>query len=365
MRTWGLRAGCKSSRLDVAALARHVIAMHLILVACALIVASLSLTNGASPALAQKASPAATIATPAERDRSGLMRRVKSWGYQLKILDLVPLIASPFDLIVVDHGYAATRDGKRMFDAADVERLKRKPDGSRRLVIAYLSIGEAEQYRFYWKPEWFDAATKPSWLGPVNKNWPGNFIVRFWDGEWQRQIFGAADAYLERIMAQGFDGIYLDRADVYEEYRAERQTVERDMIDFIVRLARHARQRDPKFLVIQQNAEELLVHETIRRTIDAIAKEDLLTGTDFSENPNPPGMIADSIRNLLRLKRMGRPVLAVEYLDSPAKIAAARQQLAKLGFLPYFGPRNLDAIIIDPMNRAGPFARKPIPEQPQ
>ncbi len=325
----------------------------------------LSNFQSSGPAEAQPAASTPMIAAQAERDRLGLMRLVKTWGYQLKIFDLAPLIASPFDLVVVDHGYAATRDGKRMFDPSDVERLKRKPDGSRRLVIAYLSIGEAEQYRFYWKPEWFDAATKPSWLGPVNKNWPGNFIVRFWDAEWQRQIFGTPDAYLEQIMAQGFDGIYLDRADVYEEYKAERATAERDMIDFVVRLSRHARQRDPKFLVIQQNAEELLVHESIRRTIDAIAKEDLLTGTDFSENANPPGMIADSIRNLNRLKQIGRPVLAVEYLDSPDKIAAARQRLVKLGFLPYFGPRNLDAIIVDPMNRTGPFQRKPIPEQPQ
>jgi cysteinyl-tRNA synthetase, unknown class len=351
--------------LDAGDMSRHVTGMKIVITVCMLVWAVLQAIAATPPALAQRSqvSPSATAA--AERDRLARLRSVKNWGYQLKIFDLEPLVASPFDLIVVDHGFAATRDGKRTFDASDVERLKRKPDGSRRLVIAYLSIGEAEQYRFYWKPEWHEVATKPSWLGPVNKNWPGNFIVKFWDPDWQRQIFGPPDAYLERIMAQGFDGIYLDRADVYEEYKAERPTGDRDMITFIAKLAVQARTRDPKFLVILQNAEELLANASMRQTIDAVAKEDLLTGTDFSENLNPPGMVADSIRNLNLLKRTGRPVFVVEYLDDPAKVIAARQRLAKLGYMPYFGPRNLDSIIVDPLNRTGPFNRRPVPEQPQ
>ena len=33
------------------------------------------------------------------------------------------------------------------------------------MVIAYLSIGEAEDYRFYWNKK------KPNWIVKKNKNW--------------------------------------------------------------------------------------------------------------------------------------------------------------------------------------------------
>ena len=40
--------------------------------------------------------------------------------------------------------------------AADLARLRVKPDGSRRVVLSYLSIGEAENYRYYWNKSWDD-----------------------------------------------------------------------------------------------------------------------------------------------------------------------------------------------------------------
>ena len=40
------------------------------------------------------------------------------------------------------------------FTAAEVERLKQKANGGKRLVICYMSIGEAEDYRYYWQSEW-------------------------------------------------------------------------------------------------------------------------------------------------------------------------------------------------------------------
>ena len=36
--------------------------------------------------------------------------------------------------------------------------MQRKPDGSRRLVFGYLSVGEAEDYRWYWPRAWTDDA---------------------------------------------------------------------------------------------------------------------------------------------------------------------------------------------------------------
>lgn len=54
-----------------------------------------------------------------------------------------------YDLLIIDSEY----DGK-VLEPADVAGLQQKADGSRRLVIAYLSIGEAEIYRSYWQASW-------------------------------------------------------------------------------------------------------------------------------------------------------------------------------------------------------------------
>ncbi|MBA4173560.1 MAG: hypothetical protein C0511_13165 [Hyphomicrobium sp.] len=86
---------------------------------------------------------------------------VRSWGYQLQNLDKTfdALAASDTDLLVVDFSMsqAAGRPMKPL-DPAEVERLKTRPDGGRRIVLAYFSIGEAEEYRFYWNKPLEDAA---------------------------------------------------------------------------------------------------------------------------------------------------------------------------------------------------------------
>ncbi|MFX4370013.1 hypothetical protein ABTA37_19985, partial [Acinetobacter baumannii] len=72
----------------------------------------------------------------------------KTWGYQLQ--QLSPwLIPADVDVIVVDY----SRDGtpNRALTAQEVEALRKRPNGQRRIVLSYLSIGEAETYRFYWR----------------------------------------------------------------------------------------------------------------------------------------------------------------------------------------------------------------------
>ena len=47
----------------------------------------------------------------------------------------------------------------------------------------------------------------PEWLDSVNPNWDGNFKVRYSDPDWQSILFGGEGAYLDRILAAGFDGV--------------------------------------------------------------------------------------------------------------------------------------------------------------
>ena len=322
-----------------------------------------ALIAGTPPATAQSPPPAVPQAPDDARAQSARRARLsaaKSWGYQLRIRDLAPLAAADADLLVIDHGLAARRDGKLLFDTAEIERLKARPDGRRRIVLSYLSIGEAEQYRFYWQGSWCQRATAPKWIGAVNPNWPGNYPVRFWDADWQRLMLDGPDSYLAKIQAQGFDGIYLDRADVWSEWTRERPSAERDMVTFLSRISAAARGRDRGFLVVMQNAEELLAHRTVRRALDGVAKEDLLHGVNFTEAPNSAGTVSDALTHLKRARRDGLPVFAVEYLSDPTLIAAARRRLVGYGFVATIAPRLLDSLG-DPAQRQAAVAVPPAP----
>ena len=63
-----------------------------------------------------------------------------------------------------------------------IEELKIKNNGGKRLVITYLSIGEAEDYRFYWNKK------NLNWIVKKNENWERNCIVKYWKTEWKSII---------------------------------------------------------------------------------------------------------------------------------------------------------------------------------
>ena len=283
----------------------------------------------------------------AAAERSGPLAEVGRWGYQLQQPRIDRIAASPHDLMVIDHSRDGSDEGA--FTTAEITRMKARPNGSRRLVLAYLSIGEAETYRDYWRwywgGKWYTRPIgwlfAPSWLGPENRDWRGNFAVRYWDEGWQRRIVGPG-GYLERIVAAGFDGVYLDKIDSSIEVIAKsRPTAQADMREFVRRIANRGREQKPGFLVVPQNGEELLTDEAYVGIIDGIGKEDLLYGEFKEKEANPEETVRRRTALLARAVARGKTVLAVEYLDDADRIAPARRRLERLGFVPYFGDRPL------------------------
>jgi len=102
------------------------------------------------------------------------------------------------------------------FTAAEIAQLKNKANGGKRVVICYMSIGEAEDYRYYWDASWNN--TKPSWIAAENPDWPGNYKVQYWNADWQGIVYKNSDSYLSKILAAGFDGVYLDIIDAFEYF---------------------------------------------------------------------------------------------------------------------------------------------------
>ncbi len=122
---------------------------------------------------------------------------------------LAGLARTNHDLLVIDpfaDDWSATLE--------EIKPLKRKAGGGRRLVLCYVSIGEAENYRFYWKKGWKPG--QPAFVGRENPQWKGNYAVKYWEPAWQALFVGGKESYLARVLAAGFDGIYLDKVDEYE-----------------------------------------------------------------------------------------------------------------------------------------------------
>ncbi|HRJ70325.1 MAG TPA: endo alpha-1,4 polygalactosaminidase [Beijerinckiaceae bacterium] len=322
-------------------------------------------------------------AAKAQESRSArtLLADAKGWTYQLQGLDTGRAAVEAEDLLVIDYSRDGSAEGA--LRPAEVEALKLKADGERRVVVSYLSIGEAESYRYYWQKGWSmvqagaagrEAAdaqksvtecaadddegesallpapsgakvpgpNAPGWLHYENVQWKGNYYVRFWEPEWQRIIFGTPTSYLDRIIDAGFDGVYLDRADVYGFWKGAHATSEDDMVDFIAELSAYAKARNPDFLVILQNAEDLVRHEAVRDAIDSIAKEDLLFGIDHTETENCSQEVAASTDYLKFAQAQGKPIFVVEYINDPGKQEAARARISELGFQAAFASRELD-----------------------
>ena len=118
------------------------------------------------------------------------------------------IIATNYDVLLMDFFFE-----DETFTSAEIDQLREKANGGSRLVISYMSIGEAEDYRYYWKNDWNKNA--PSWLDEENKNFRGNFKVRYWEQEWKDIIYGNNSSYLQKILDKGFDGVYLDLIDAF------------------------------------------------------------------------------------------------------------------------------------------------------
>ena len=132
-------------------------------------------------------------------------------NYSSKTDFLTSIANTDYDVVIMDAFF-----GTEEYTSAKISGLKQKKNGGSRLIIAYMSIGEAEDYRYYWKSNW--SSSPPEWLGKENPDWPGNYKVWYWEKEWQDIILGGEGSYLQKILDAGFDGVYLDIIDAFEYF---------------------------------------------------------------------------------------------------------------------------------------------------
>ncbi len=103
------------------------------------------------------------------------------------------------------------------------------------IIIAYLSIWEAENYRAYWNNNW--KTNSPSWLGEENPSWTWSYYVKYRLTWWQNIVFNEID----KIKNIWYDWVVLDTLDTYS-YRMWNGTwndYDQKMVDFVWKIRKH------------------------------------------------------------------------------------------------------------------------------
>ena len=235
-------------------------------------------------------------------------KEINSWAYQLQGPKVATLAESPYDLLVIDY----SKDGsdKNRFSAKEISLLHK----FNKTVLCYFSIGEAEEYRFYWQNEWKE--NPPRFLGPENPNWAKNYKVKYWREDWWE---AGLRPYLDRILEAGFDGVYLDIVDAYWFWHQQdmdvRDTAD-DMVKLIKRIGDYTRKKAGKnFIICPQNGMGVFndcspeYKGVYFNTIDMVGLESLLFNI-YSENDRNY-----RLKLAKELADAGKTILDVEYIE--------------------------------------------------
>ena len=323
---------------------RSLIAVALVvaLTAAAALLATTDPEPGPAPATASPSILAPQSAVAASRDpdvagRRSTLAAVTSWRDMRLASSPAAIAATGDDLVAVDPNLIDALPASEQ--AAALETLRRKPDGASRLLIGHLSVGNFEPDRPYWRPKSAaKAAMKLDGEAPTSTDAQSTSGARavavcYWESEWQAQLYGRPEALLDRLIASGYDGVYLADAEAYRLARSELADADTRMADLIRRMSAHARRLNPQFVVMLGGAEELLSHTVVHEAVDAIAKTNLLFGINGPGMANDEADIASSLHALKSAVRAGQPVFVSERITTTEATVAARRRLADLGFI--------------------------------
>lgn len=249
---------------------------------------------------------------PVEPDGNQVTNDVDLWHYQLQDTDFEKLKALNVNYLIVDP------------DDSDLTKTQIEELKKNKQVYAYLSIGEAEDYRDYWKSSW--RVGSPDFIIEENPNWAGNYLVKFWDEDWQDIILDRVD----EIDELGYTGIYLDRVDVFYEFDNKRS----DMADFVRRVWARSNMK-----IIAQNGVELYNEPNYNMYIDGFGIEDTWYDTNRIQNPEH----TNTVLNITEQARAeGKFILSIDYPQKEYRVCEYYQKCSDQGYSCLVSNRALD-----------------------
>lgn len=212
-------------------------------------------------------------------------------------------------------------------------------DKAGRVCLAYMSLGEIVQSRWFW-PQVQDKA----WLLEENTDWAGAHRLDPRSSEWaELLIHQVAPA----LLAAGYDGFLLDNVDIgeyLENTDPERYEGARMAVAEIIR---RLHETYPDAVLIANGG--LSTAAEVADCLSAVVSESTLSAWvanedgAFSYAEISPQSKAWLRPRLLRLQGAGIPILALEYVDPHDAEAQqrVREAVKKAGHHPYIAERSL------------------------
>ena len=210
-----------------------------------------------------------------------------------------------FDVVVVEP-----------YEVPDEEYLRNlKKSGT--IVLAYIDVGKAEDWRYYWKFLDKNALIKP------DQDWDGEYFVDINNDSWQEAIvdyeipyiLSLGDSSNDSTTYHGYDGLVLDNIDIIDRYP--------EMKTGMYKLVRDISQSYPGLLIVPNRGFEIL--PLIYPFIDAFKFEELCHGHDQKLDRYMPTQTMKEQKLLFSiLKKKPMPVFVLDHIQThPPKTQAA------------------------------------------
>ena len=212
-----------------------------------------------------------------------------------------------FDLVIVEP-----------YNIPNEEYLKEiKKTGT--IVIAYLDVGKAENWRYYWK------FLDKNIIIKEDKDWEGEYFIDVNDKSWHDAIIeheipyilALGDSSNDTNSYHGYDGLMLDNFDVVEDYP--------EMKMAFYKLVRDISQKYPGLLIIPNRGFDVL--PLVYPFIDAIKYEEMCYGYYPESSKYMPRQSIKEQKVLISiLKKRNIPVLVLDHVPThpPNKQAATK-----------------------------------------
>jgi cysteinyl-tRNA synthetase len=136
--------------------------------------------------------------------------------YQLRRINLASIRQTKFDLVITD--YSRDDSHEKKFTPEKIAGLKASPGGFK-TVLSYMSIDEAEDYRWYWQRSWGPEQERQA---PRRRPNVAGTLESELAGQLQGPLLGPGllprdnPRDLDKALAAGYDGVYLDIVDTYQ-----------------------------------------------------------------------------------------------------------------------------------------------------
>ena len=219
-----------------------------------------------------------------------------------------------FDVIVLD------------LDEASKELVESLREGGA-LVLAYINIGYAEEWRSYWHD------VKQKGIVHEESEYEGEYLVELWSPYWRSLVEERAREALDK----GFDGVYLDNIDAYVAIGEDNPSwalgadPERAMISLVSQVREVVGERP--IMVNIGVATSLLADEAFIQLVDGVLREELFQEL-FMECTSVPREPNEVLRDLVFLevtRLRGKTVVDVEFVDSWGEMLSEKLFLTLMG----------------------------------